>query len=282
VQAGRPSRTAQRVALRRAAHQLLDAPLVFTDPLAVSVVGRDDARHLEADPSHLDKTAFDRGLRAFAAARSRVVEDRLADAVRAGVTQFVVLGAGLDTFAYRNPYDRLRVFEVDHPDTQAWKRGRLEDVGIAAPPSVTYVAVDFASADWFPALRAAGLRDDVPSAFSWLGVVTYLELDAVRATLLRIGSLPRGSFVVFDYGISRDLLTDRQRAILDEASGLVAAIGEPFVTFFHPHDLERELRAAGFSLVEQLGPAELNAQYFYGRTDGLQAGGMAQIAVARV
>ncbi len=279
---GKPSRTAQRVALRRAAHQLLDAPLVFADPLAVSIVGRDDARLLEADPSHLDQTIFDRGLRAFAAARSRLVEDRLADAVRDGLSQFVVLGAGLDSFAYRNPYPGLRVFEVDHPDTQAWKRARLEEAGIAAPASVTHVAVDFAASDWFEAVRAAGFRADLPAAFSWLGVVTYLTLDAVRATLKRIGLLPRGSFVVFDYGISPDLLTEGQRAILDEAAARVAAIGEPFVTFFDPHDLDVELRAAGFSDVETFGPAELNARYFTGRTDDLRAGGLAWIAVALV
>src|SRR5438874_10404338 len=127
MKAGRPSRTAQRVALRRAAHQLLDEPLVFTDPLAVRIVGADDERLLMADPSHLDKTAFDRGLRAFAAARSRIVEDEVARAVADGLTQFVVLGAGLDTFAYRNPYPGLQVYEVDHPDTQAWKRARLEE-----------------------------------------------------------------------------------------------------------------------------------------------------------
>jgi methyltransferase (TIGR00027 family) len=282
MEKGRPSRTAQRVALRRAAHQLLDAPLVFTDPLAVSIVGRDAVRLLEADPSHLDLTPFDRGLRAFAAARSRLVEDRLADAVRDGLSQFVVLGAGLDTFGYRNPYPGLRVFEVDHPDTHAWKRERLEEAGIAVPASVTYVAVDFATMDAFEALRAAGFRDDAPAGFSWLGVVTYLELEAVRATLRRIASLPCGSFVVFDYAIARELLSDGQRAVLDEAAARVAAIGEPFITFFRPDDLERELRAAGFTAVEQMGPDELNAGLFSGRTDGLRAGGMAWIACATV
>src|SRR5579872_4195653 len=282
MRTGRPSRTAQRVALRRAAHQLLDSPLVFADPMAIRIVGAADGRLLAADPSHLDQTAFDRGLRAFAAARSRLVEDRLADAVRAGVTQFVVLGAGLDTFPYRNPYSGLRVFEVDHPDTQAWKRARLEEAGIPAPASVTYVPVDFAAADWFDALRASGFFDTRPAGFSWLGVVTYLTLDAVLATLRRIASLPAGTFVVFDYGISRDLLTERQRAVLDAAAARVTAIGEPFVTFFRPRELEAALRAAGFTSVEQWGPDELNARYFAGRTDGLRAGGLAWLACAAV
>ncbi|HYM25992.1 MAG TPA: SAM-dependent methyltransferase, partial [Vicinamibacterales bacterium] len=223
-----------------------------------------------------------RGLRAFSAARSRLVEDRLADGVRAGVTQFAVLGAGLDTFAYRNPYAGLRVFEVDHPDTQAWKRARLEEAGIPTPPSVTYVPVDLAAADWFDSLRASGFRATASAGFSWLGVVTYLTVEAVRATLRRIAALPAGTFVVFDYGISRELLTDRQRAVLDAAAARVAAIGEPFVTFFQPSDLEAELRAAGFSSVEQWGPDGLNARYFAGRTDGLHAGGLAWLACAAV
>jgi len=268
--------------LRRAAHQLLDAPPVFADPFALAIVGSEDRRLLETHPSHLDKTPFDRGLRAFAVARARLVEDHLPRAVADGLSQFVVLGAGLDTFSYRNPYPNLRVFEVDHPDTQAWKRARIEEAGIGAPSSLTYVAVDFAAADWFKTLCAAGFQSDRAACFSWLGVVTYLPLDVVRATLRRIGSLPPGSFVVFDYGIARDLLTEGQRAILDEASARVAAIGEPFVTFFHPHDLDAELRAAGFTAVEQWGPDDLNARYFSGRSDRLRAGGMAHLAVARV
>jgi methyltransferase (TIGR00027 family) len=282
MRAGKPSRTAQRVALRRAAHQLLDAPLVFADPLATLIVGREDAALLAADPARFDVTPFDRGLRAFAAARSRLVEDRLAEAVRAGLSQYVVLGAGLDTFAYRNPYDRLRVFEVDHPDTQAWKRTRLAEVGIAEPPSVTYVAVDFGTTDPFDALRAEGFREDLPSAFCWLGVVTYLDIGTVTVTLGRIGSLPPGTFVLFDYALPRELLTPPQREVLDQFAARVAVIGEPFITFFSPEDVEARLRAAGFGRVVQWGVAELTAELFSGRDDGLRAGGMARIAYGQV
>ena len=133
------SRTAQRVALRRAAHQLLDDPLVFTDPLALLIIGADERAALAADPRAYDARRWDRSLRAFIAARSRLVEDELADAVAAGVRQYVVLGAGFDTFAYRNPFPELRVFEVDHPDTQAVKRRRLADAGIEIPASLTFV-----------------------------------------------------------------------------------------------------------------------------------------------
>jgi methyltransferase (TIGR00027 family) len=276
-----PSRTAQRVALRRAAHQVLDAPLVFSDPLALRMAGT-AAHALTADPSSFDRTPFDRGLRAFVAARSRLVEDRLRDAVADGVEQFVVLGAGLDTFAYRNPYERLRVFEVDHPATQAWKRAQLAEAGIAVPRSVSYVDVDFANADWFDALRASGFHTDLPAAFSWLGVVMYLEVDDVRATLRRIGSLPRGTFVVFDYAVDKTLLSVRQRAVVEALESRVAAVGEPFVTFFRPHDLDDQLRAAGFSARRDYGPDEVNAEYFANRTDGLRTGGLARIAYARV
>jgi O-methyltransferase involved in polyketide biosynthesis len=123
---------------------------------------------------------------------------------------------------------------------------------------------------------------DAPAAFSWLGVVMYLHIDDVRTTLRRIGSLPRGTFVVFDYSIAKELLTPRQRDVLDGLAARVAAVGEPFVTFFDPKDLHNELRAAGFNEVVDSGPDELNPQYFSGRTDGLRTGGLARIAYARV
>ena len=142
---GRPSKTAYRVALRRAAHQLLDVPKVLDDPVALRIVGREAAAALAADPRHFETTPIAPYLRAFMAARSRCAEDELALAVKRGVAQYVVLGAGLDTFAYRNPFSTLRVFEVDFPATQAWKQTCLADAGIVVPDSLRFVPVDFAS-----------------------------------------------------------------------------------------------------------------------------------------
>ena len=129
----RPSATARRVAMRRAAHQLLDDPKVFDDPLALSIIGRQTESMLRADPGQFDATPLAPFLRAFVAARSRFAEDELALAIRRGVHQYVIVGAGLDTFAYRNPYPEgtLHVYEVDHPTTQVWKRACLQEAGIA-------------------------------------------------------------------------------------------------------------------------------------------------------
>ncbi len=141
MQEGKFSRTARRVAIRRAAHQLLDQPKVLDDPLALRIIGTEAAEELRSNPK--EDHAFSRAFRAFMVARSRYAEDELARAVGHGVRQYVVLGAGLDTFAYRNPYPGLRVFEVDHPATQAWKREQLQAAGIAIPPSLTFVPIDF-------------------------------------------------------------------------------------------------------------------------------------------
>src|SRR6478752_638977 len=176
-----PSRTAWMAATHRAAHQVLERGLIFSDPLALRILGQDAdtvARDALAHPER-------RGMRAFIAARAQLAESALAAGVeRRGVGQLVVLGAGLDTFAYRNPLaDRLRVFEVDHPATQAWKRRRLDEAGIAAPDGVVYAPVDFEREALLDGLAAAGLDPARRTFFMWLGVVPYLTSEAVRATL---------------------------------------------------------------------------------------------------
>ena len=172
----RPSATAQKVAIRRAAHQLLDDPLVFADPLAVPIIGPRAATTLTAAPEKF-QTRASRALRAFMAARSRFALDELALAVGRGIRQFVVLGAGLDTFAYQNPYPNLRVFEVDHPATQAWKRERLSLAGIAVPSSLTFAPVDFERQTLEDGLSRAGFELREPAFFSWLGVTPYLTRE---------------------------------------------------------------------------------------------------------
>src|SRR5579859_7537091 len=149
-----PSRTAQRVAMRRAAHQLLDEPRVFDDPLAVAIADSESEQSPDA------QKPFSRALRAFIAVRSRYAEDQLDAAVKRGVRQYVVLGAGLDTFAYRNPFESagLHVFEVDHPATQEWKRMRLNESCITVPREVTFVAVEFESQSLDDRLELAGFR----------------------------------------------------------------------------------------------------------------------------
>jgi methyltransferase (TIGR00027 family) len=277
----RPSRTAERVALRRAAHQLLDDPRVHDDALALAILGEAEAAALRADPRRFEEGPVARPLRAFLAVRSRLAEDTLAQAVAAGVRQYVVLGAGLDTFAYRNPYPNLRVFEVDHPATQAWKRQRLADAHIAVPGGVTFAPVDFAREPLPQALRAAGLHGDEPSFFSWLGVTPYLEPSNVLATLQAIAPFAaKGGGVVFDYNTPPASLEPARRAAFEALAARVAAAGEPFRGFFEPEALVAAMRAMGFHGILDRGPDELNATFLSNRRDGLQVGSVAHILTA--
>jgi methyltransferase (TIGR00027 family) len=281
VRPGRPSGTALRVALRRAAHQLLDDPRVLDDPMALRIVG-DHASALRADPRAYDRTPIDRALRAFLVARSRVAEDGLASAVAAGIRQYVVLGAGLDTFAYRNPYPDVSVFEVDAPATQAWKRSCLAAGGIELPQRVAFVPVDFERQALADELRRAGLDIDRPVWFSWLGVTPYLAPDAVMATLRDIAPLAReGGGVAFDYSVDSSSLTLRQRAVVAVLRARVRRAGEPFKSAFEPSELAATLTAIGFAHVEDLDADALNARYFAGRSDRLRVGSIGHVVVAR-
>jgi methyltransferase (TIGR00027 family) len=270
--------TAVRVAERRALHQLIDDPKVFDDPLAVRILGAETERQMRARPEAFDRSPLSPYLRAAFVVRSRFAEDELAAAVARGVRHYIVLGAGYDTFAYRNPYPDLRVFEVDHPATQAAKRQRLAEVGIEVPPSLTYVPIDFARSALPEVLAASGFDDQQPACVSWLGVVPYLELDAIRSTLSFIGALPSGTTIVFDYGSQPSELGFVGRFVFNRMSARVAAAGEPWKTFFAPADLLALLRECGFSVAEDSGPDDLNARYLSGRQDRLRMGNMAHIA----
>jgi methyltransferase (TIGR00027 family) len=280
----RPSATAQRVAMRRAAHQLLDDPKVFDDPVALRIIGREAASALQADPHQFETTPLSPYLRAFMAARSRYAEDELAAGVRRGVGQYVILGAGLETFAYRNPYPEgvLHVFEVDHPTTQTWKQARLEEIGITLPVDLTFAPVDFERQTLAEGLRGRGYDPGKCTFFSWLGVTEYLTTNAVMATLHFIASALGGSGVVFDYMISPSLLSPAQRSRLDVLAQRVASAGEPWQAFFDPGLLRRDLRAMGFAYVGDKGPEEINAMYFKNRKDGLRVGSLSHLVYAQV
>jgi methyltransferase (TIGR00027 family) len=279
MESGRPSRTAFRVAMRRAAHQIFDRPPVLDDPIAVPLLGADFAIDRERE-MHPVARAF----RAFMAVRSRYVEDQLAAAVAEGVAQYVVLGAGLDTFALRNPYSALRVFEVDFPATQEWKRALLANAAIAPPSNLTFVPLDFEHQTLAGGLADAELDASAPAFFGWLGVVPYLTLDAFRSTVAAIAGLPKGTAVAFDYAVSPDTLSPPRRKVFDALAARVAAAGEPFKLFFTPPELNVELRSAGFQRVEQVDSDELNGRYFRGRADGLElpSPGLGRMAIAWV
>ena len=193
----------------------------------------------------------------------------------------MILGAGLDTFGYRNPFaDRLRVFEVDHPATQGWKRGQVEQAGIAVPPSLTFAPVDFERQTVMDGLKRAGFDADAPAFFAWLGVTMYLARETVMAMFRTIASLPKGSGVAFDYGIEPSLLGPIERLVFHTMARRVAAIGEPWTTLFEPRTLVADLRALGFDDVEDPTPGEINARYFANRTDALKVGTLARLVRA--
>ncbi len=267
-----PSRTALRVALRRAAHQLHDSPIVFDDPVAVPILGATYAEELRRTPLRADRP-FSIGLRAFLVARSRYAEDHLRHAVQSGVCQYVLLGAGLDTFAYRNPYAHLHVFEVDHPATQAWKHELLQQNRIAIPDRATYTPVDFECQSLSLQLRNSGFDESIPSFFAWLGVVPYLTLEAFRSTVNFISAQPAGSGVALDYSQPRHVLPLLERLAHDSLASRVEKAGEPFQLFFTPDAMATEL--SRFRSIEDIGAAGINARYFDGRTDQLALRGTA-------
>lgn len=270
---GLPSRSALTVARLRAAHQLLDTPAIFDDPLALSVLGPEERSQLQSNARAYD-VGFSRILRAAMAVRSRFAEDQLARAVAGGVQQYVVLGAGLDTFACRRQHGAaLRVFEVDHPATQDWKRKLLAANSIAVPASLRFVPVDFEHDALADALRAAGCRLDLPVFFSWLGVTLYLTEQAIFDTLRVVASLPPGSGIVFDYGMQPALLDTLERAGVEYFARRYAEQGEPWLSFFDPAELGARLRALGYSTVQDFGRDALEARYFAGRGDKLRLGG---------
>jgi methyltransferase (TIGR00027 family) len=282
MQEGQGSRTADRVAERRAAHQVRDRPLVLDDPIALRIIRPEVAHELRTNPPAKESSMLGPYLRAFFAMRSRFAEDALAAAVADGVSQYVVLGAGFDTFAYRNPFPELRVFEVDHPDTQAIKRQRLAHGGIEIPSSLTFVPIDFTITKLDDALHASGFDATKPAFFSWLGVVPYLERPAIDATFRFIASLPKKTALVFDYSVPPESLSWTSRLIVNEMAKRVAALGEPWKTFFDPATLFADLRRAGFTSAEDFGGEALNRRYFANRTDKLRIGGAGRMAMAKV
>lgn len=244
-----------RAAAHRAAHQVIERGRVFADPLALAVLG-EAPEAVFGDEIERPAT---RGMRLLVAARSRFAEECLAAAVEQGARQYVLLGAGLDTFAHRNPFAEagLRAFEVDHPSTQAWKRERLAAAGLPPPASLTFAPTDFERQTLADGLAAAGFDFARPAVFAWLGVVIYLTRTAVLETLGFIAGLPRGTEVIFDYGVPRSAYPPAEQAFHERRAASVAARGEPWITRFTPAEIDAELTQLGFDELEDLGPSEI-------------------------
>jgi len=262
--------------MRRAAHQVHDArPLVFEDPFAVPILPPDARAELQRTPA-ASRKPFSAALRAFMVCRARFAEDVLATGIRDhGVRQALILGAGLDTFALRNPYPGVHVFEVDHPATQSWKREVLAASKLPIPDALTFVPVDFEHQSLRQQLLHAGFDFAVPTATAWLGVVPYLTREAFAATAHFVGRLPAGSSLVFDYSQPREVLSFTEQLMHDSLSARVAQAGEPFQIFFTPQSLAEELPRYDLKVVEDLDSDALNARYLAHRTDGLHLRGKA-------
>jgi methyltransferase (TIGR00027 family) len=258
---------------------MLDAePWILDDPIAIRLLAS------EALPEVLEDARLQlpvaRALRAHVVLRSRIAEDHLEEACAAGLRQCVLLGAGLDTFAYRQPpwASALRIFEVDHPGSQEAKRARAAAAGLEIPTNLIHAPVDFERTRLEEGLRGAGFDQERPAFFSWLGVTMYLSLPAIQAVLRFVGGLPSGSRMVLTFA-QPESAEDRGPARM---AGLAASVGEPWISRFTPAELEAELRRAGFTAVRILDPDEARRRFFDGRADGLPAPRRASIAYAEV
>ena len=276
-----PKPSAQIVATHRAVHQLLDSPLVLDDPLALRILGAADAANVRANLSHYEDPAS-RGLRTSLVVRSRLAEDEWVLAAARGLRQCVILGAGLDTYAYRRPDTQGRIFEVDLPATQAWKQGALRAANITIPDSLVYVPIDFESSTLSQALAEAGFNPKEPAFFIWLGVAMYLDEQTVFDTLTFIASCAKASAVVFDYVVPASSLPPMMRVFIEMMAKHLAERGEPWKSFFEPATLAQKVTALGFEQVHNLTPETLNQRYLAGRKDGLQVGGLVRLMHAIV
>ncbi len=279
-----PSLTAKKVAMMRAAHQILDNPKIFEDPIALSIIGAQGLSEIRSEKQKL-KTRLHSYLRAIVVARSRFVEDELSMAIKQGIRQYVILGAGLDTFSYRNPYPDagLRVFETDYPATQEWKRQQLNAVNISIPESLTFVPIDFETQSLKDRLQEAGFKADEPSFFSWLGVTMYLNRETVMTTMKHIASsAPSGSLIIFDYTVPPCSQNFIHRFVFRLLARKMAALGEPWQTFFDPQQLAMELKDIGFSHVKDFDPENINSRFFSNRTDKLKVGSFGHLMKATV
>ncbi len=282
MEPGKPSRTAMAAAAHRMIHQLVDRPLVFVDPLAARILGPPPPNAPDEDTIRKHATATaSLALRAQIVGRSVFAEAVLEQAVARGVDQYVLLGAGLDTFAYRNPHPGLRVFEVDNPDSGRWKRERLAANGIPAPANATFVAINFEQETLADALCRAGFDLGKPAVFAWLGVTVYLTRDAILATLKAVAGMAPGTEIVFDYGEPRDELPAAVQARHQERLTALAAIGEPWISFFRRPDMAALLTEAGFAEWDDLDGGEINRRWFAGRTDGLMTSPLAHYVRAK-
>ncbi|MGW2027054.1 class I SAM-dependent methyltransferase [Streptomyces decoyicus] len=265
-----PDSTAVRVALWRAMHVQVDSPPhVIEDEIGLQLAAPDEGwrRRPDMDPRGTS------GFRAAIVARARFIEDLVAEQAGHGVSQYVVLGAGLDTFAQRRPEiaSRLRVFEIEQPVTQAWKRRRLTELGYGIPDWLRLVPVDFeAGGDWWEQLSEAGFDPGRPAVVACTGVTMYLTEDATAATLRRLAGLAPGSTLAMTFMLPTELVDDADRPALEATRPQAQAAGTPFISFYAPQEMLALAHDAGFEDAHHVSGSVLAERYFADRTDDLR------------
>jgi O-methyltransferase involved in polyketide biosynthesis len=293
-----PSQTALTAAAARAAHLIVDRePVIFADELAAILLGEQAEEFISYHRLHGTHLVLS-SARAQAVCRSRFTEDHLAARVRDGVSQYVILGAGLDSFAYRSqpaaggpaaggPALRrpagqrlIRVFEVDHPASQQWKRGHLAAAGIPVPDHVSFVAMDFERDPLAGRLRQAGFDPDRPALVSWLGVTMYLTQAAISQTLAEIGTFAPGTQLITDYMLPAALRDETGNTYADLVAPTAAEHGEPWLTFLAPGDMSALLETHGFGGVEHVRQRDSVPAALWDRTDSLRPAGLSMLARA--
>ncbi|HET6160519.1 MAG TPA: class I SAM-dependent methyltransferase [Dongiaceae bacterium] len=265
-----PDSTAVRVALWRAMHVLVDPPPhVLEDEIGLKLAAPDEGWRCRPDMDPHGTSPF----RAAIVARARFIEDLVVEQAGRGVSQYVILGAGLDTFAQRRPEiaSRLQLFEVDQPGPQAWKRQRLRELGFGIPEWLRLVPVDFeAGGSWWERLKTSGFDAGQPAVVASTGVSMYLTKDAIAATLRQVVALARGSTLAMTFLLPLELAEPEVRPGLQMAEKGARASGTPFISFFTPTEMLALAREAGFREVRHVSAAALAERYFAGRPDGLR------------
>lgn len=269
----------------RAAHLLIDGePKILEDRFALLFIGKQYENIIRETRDALNSPDLQR-LRSFIVMRSRFAEEQLEHAIQRNIRQYVILGAGLDSFAYRRRdlADAVHIYEVDHPATQQWKRGRLAELREPLPQNLTFIPVDFEKKSLEEAMNSSACSMDSPVFFSWLGVTQYLTRDAVFSTLQYVVSQAApGSEIVFQYCVPETILEEEDKRLHGFASRFGSNHGEPWLSYFEPADLAEKLHEMGFDNVEDFGPDKAFDRYFRKRTDGLRPPGSHRLMKAAV